>query len=365
MAKKPVETQVKKENVKEQAEVNIRSSHDISKFKVKKGFTSTSVKFKSQSWIPLSKAVQEVLSLPGIPIGHITLLRGHSDTGKTTALLEAAVNAQKMGILPVFIMTEMKWSWEHARMMGLQFEEVVDETTGEIVDYDGFFLYVDRGTINTIEDVAGYILDLVDEQSKGNLPYDLCFLWDSVGSVPCDLSVRSNKNNNEWNAGAMSTQFGNNLNQKILLSRKETSKYTNTLVVINKVWTMKPEVPMGQPKLQNKGGMSMWYDATLIVTFGNITNPGTSKIKAVSQGREFEFAKRTKIQVEKNHINGIQSRGGVIMTQHGFIADDKKAIDEYKDKYKKSWVPVLGSLDFDVYEEPEVGETPNDIVGDD
>jgi RecA/RadA recombinase len=30
-------------------------------------------------------------------MGHITLLRGHSDTGKTTLLLEAAVNAQKAG----------------------------------------------------------------------------------------------------------------------------------------------------------------------------------------------------------------------------------------------------------------------------
>ncbi len=48
--------------------------------------------------------------------------------------------------------------------------------------------------IHTIEDVAAFILDLLDEQKKGNLPYDLMFLWDSIGSVPCELSVRSNKN---------------------------------------------------------------------------------------------------------------------------------------------------------------------------
>ncbi len=52
----------------------------------------------------------------------------------------------------------------------------------------------------------------------------------------------------------MSTQFGNNVNQKIVMSRKESSPYTNTLVVVNKVWTLKPESPMGQPKLMNKGG---------------------------------------------------------------------------------------------------------------
>jgi hypothetical protein len=339
----------------------IKGGFNLDNFKKNKGFSSQSVKFKSQDWIKTSQAFQDITSLPGIPAGHITLLRGHSDTGKTTLLLEAAVNAQKQGILPVFIITEMKWSWPHAQTMGLQVEEVVDESTGEVTDYQGFFLYADRGTLNTIEDVSAYILDLLDEQKKGNLPYDLCFFWDSVGSVPCELSVRSNKNNNEWNAGAMSTQFGNNLNQKILLSRKEGSKYTNTLVAINKVWTMKPEHPMGQPKLQNKGGMAMWYDATLIITFGNITNSGTSKIKAISKGKEYEFAKKTKVQIEKNHINGIQSRGAIVMTQHGFIDDEKKAIDRYKDTYKETWATILGSTDFEVAIEAETGEDIRDI----
>ena len=342
------------------AESIVKGNFNLSTFKKKKGFASTSVKFKDQGWIPLSEAFQEITSIPGIPTGHITLLRGHSDTGKTTALIEAAVSAQKMGILPVFIITEMKWSWEHAREMGLQFEEVRGDS-GEIEDYQGFFLYADRGSLNTIEDVAVFIADLIDEQNKGNLPHDLCFFWDSIGSVPCELSVRSNKNNNEWNAGAMSTQFGNNLNQKILLSRKASSKYTNTLVAINKVWTMKPESPMGQPKILNKGGMSMWYDATLVVTFGNITNPGTSKIKAIKNGKQVEFAKRTNIQVEKNHISGVTTRGRIVMTTHGFIPDDKRAIDRYKDEHKDTWLSLLGSVDFDLIEEGDLEEDLRDI----
>jgi len=154
----------------------------------------------------------------------------------------------------------------------------------------------------------------------------------------------------------MSTQFGNNLNQKILLSRKENSKFTNTLVAINKVWTMKPESPMGTAKLQNKGGMSMWYDATMVITFGNITNPGTSKIKAIKNGKQVEFAKRTNVQVEKNHISGVTTRGRIVMTQHGFIDDDKKAIDKYKDEYKDHWFSLLGSHDFDLIEEGDLEE---------
>ena len=335
----------------------IKSKFDLSGFKDKKGL-SGNVKFKPQQWVPLSNAFQEVTSVPGIPTGHIVLLRGHSDTGKTTALIEAAVSAQKTGILPVFIITEMKWNWEHAMQMGLDIEEVFDKETGELTDYQGNFIYADRETIHTIEDVAAFILDLLDEQKKGNLPYDLMFLWDSIGSVPCELSIRSNKNNNEWNAGAMSTQFGNSVNQRITLSRKESSLYTNTLVCINKVWTAKAESPMGKPKLMNKGGFAMWFDATFVVTFGNIANAGTSKIKAIKDKKQVEFAKRTNLQIDKNHINGLTTRGKIIMTPHGFIEDTEKDLKKYKDDHTAEWSKILGGGDFDIIEEVYEEPTP-------
>jgi len=330
----------------------IKSEFNLDKFKKAKNLSSTSVKFKEPTWIPLSSAFQDSLQIPGIPIGHITLLRGHSDTGKTTALLEAAVNAQKMGILPVFIITEMKWSWEHAREMGLQFEEVADKD-GVVSDYSGFFVYIDREKLNCIEDVASFVLDILDEQKKGNLPYDLCFFWDSVGSIPCKMSIEKSTNNNEWNAGAMSQQFGNFVNQKIVMSRKESQPYTNTLVAINKVWVAKAEHIMGKPKMKNKGGDTMFFDASLIITFGNVTNSGTNKIKATKNGKEVEFAKRTKLSCDKNHITGVTATNKLIMTVHGFINDDKKDLDKYKKEHSHEWLQVLGSKDFDVIEEEE------------
>jgi hypothetical protein len=325
----------------------VKGTFNLEKFIQSKNLSSTSIKMKEQTWIPLSRAFQDCLSIPGIPVGHITLLRGHSDTGKTTALLEAAVSAQKIGILPVFIITEMKWNWEHAKQMGLVFEEVPNDE-GEVADYKGFFIYVDRERLNTIEDVAAFIADLLDEQKKGNLPYDLLFRWDSVGSIPCRLSVESNKNNNEWNAGAMSQQFGNFINQKIVLSRKQSQPYTNTMLAVNKIWVAKAENIMAQPKMKNKGGDTMYFDASLIITFGNVTNSGTNKIKATKNGKDVEFAKRTKVSCDKNHVNDVTSTGRVIMTAHGFIDDTKQAIDAYKKQYSKDWLKTLGSTDFDV-----------------
>ncbi len=161
----------KSESLTAAVSAELRSGFDLNKFKTKKMLNS-SVKFKDQKWIPLSSAFQETTSVPGIPMGHIVLLRGHSDTGKTTAMIEAAVSAQKMGVLPVFIVTEMKWNWEHAQQMGFEMDPVVDKETGEITDYKGFFIYVDRGSLNTIEDVAAFIADLLNEQAKGKLPFD-------------------------------------------------------------------------------------------------------------------------------------------------------------------------------------------------
>ena len=348
----------KSESLTAAVSAELKANFDLNKFKEKK-MLNNSVKFKPQKWIPLSPAFQEVTSVPGIPAGHICLLRGHSDTGKTTALIEAAVSAQKIGTLPVFIVTEMKWNWEHAKQMGLEFDEIVDEETGEIVNYEGNFIYVDRENLHTIEDVAGFILDLMDEQKKGNLPYDLLFLWDSIGSIPCEMSIKSNKNNNEWNAGAMSTQFSNNVNQKVVMSRKESSPYTNTLVCVNKVWAAKPEMPMGKPKMMNKGGFAMWYDATFVVTFGNIANAGTNKIKAVKDGKQVEFAKRTNLQIDKNHINGITTRGRIIMTPHGFIDDTDKALKDYKSEQAPEWSKILGGMDFDIFEEESSESSTN------
>jgi hypothetical protein len=46
------------------------------------------------------------------------------------------------------------------------------------------------------------------------------------------------------------------------------------------------------------------------------------------------------------------------MTQHGFIEDDKKAIDKYRDEHKAHWLKLVGSVDFDLIEEGDLEETP-------
>ena len=350
----------KRKSLSEAVEKEIKTAFNLDKFKASKGLSSN-VKFKEQQWIPFSPALQEALSIPGCPMGHISIIRGRSNTGKSTTSIELAVNAQKMGILPVLIITEMKHDWNHWKTMGFQINDVIDKETGEILDQDGFFIYRDRSTLNSIEDIAEFIIDLLTEQKKGNLPYDLFFLWDSVGSIPCQMSIEQGKNNPMWNAGAIATQFGNFINQQIVMSRKESAKYTNTLCVINKVGVAPALTPMSQPKMTNKGGDTFYYDSSLCLTFGNVTNAGTSKIEATKDKKKVEFALRTKIACDKNHINGITTKGTIISTIHGFIKDDPLAIKKYKEEHSHEWVDILGQGHYIVQEDNSEWDEKADI----
>ena len=326
-----------KSSLSEVVSASLKGGFDLDKFKKSK-FLDQSSKFKKQRWLTFSPALRDALSIPGIPLGHVFVARGGSDTGKTTLLIEAAVEAQKQGILPVFIITEMKWDFSHAQKMGFECDAVPDDATGEVVDYKGFFLYVDRSSLNTIEDVSHFIADILSEQKDGKLPHDLLFLWDSVGSIPCEMSVKQGNNNPMWNAGAMATQFGNFINQQFPLSRKESYPYTNTLFIINKTGVQPALTPMSQPRMTNKGGNSMYWDATIVATFGNVTNSGTSKISVQHKGKKVEFAKRTKIAIDKIHADyGIATASTVLVTPHGFIPDTPEAIKEYKKTYAHEW----------------------------
>jgi hypothetical protein len=333
----------------------ITGTFSLDKFKAGKNLGQSSSNFKPQTWINFTAPVQEMLEMPGVPKGHISLVRGHSNTGKTTLLIEIAIEAQKTGVLPIIIITEMKHSWEHWEAMGFDLGTTVDEDGNK--DYKGFFIYADRESLQCIEDVAAFIADLLDEQKKGNLPYDLLFLWDSIGSIPCRMSIEKNSNSPMWNAGAMSQQFANFINQRLIMSRKESQPYTNTMLCVNKVWVEPALMPMAQPKLRNKGGDSMFFDASFIITFGNVTSPGTQKVKATKNGKEIEFALKTKVSCDKNHVTGVTAKGTIISTAHGFIKNTPNEINKYKKEHSKDWSKILGD-DFDIVEEEN-----SDFVG--
>ena len=298
---------------------------------IKKKF-SKEAEYKPDRFFDLGDAFLEATGIPGPAMGHINMLLGHSDTGKTTALVKTAVDAQKKGILPVFIITEQKWSWEHAELMGFNREE-------------DFFLF--NSDFEYIEQITDYINELMDAQEKGDIPYDMLFLWDSVGSVPCKMTY-DGKGGKQHNASVLADKIGMGINQRISGSRRTDKQYTNSLVIVNQPWVELPDNPFGQPKIKAKGGEAIWLNSSLVFLFGNQKGAGTTKISITKDKRKIRIATRTKISISKNHINGGGYEDGrILVTPQGFMhgkddAEEKRSIEDYKKEYSEYIGKQLG-----------------------
>ena len=294
--------------------------NDFSSFKKK---FSKEAEYKADRFFDLGDAFLDATGLPGPAIGHLNMFLGHSDTGKTTALVKSAVDAQKKGILPVFIITEQKWSWEHAQLMGFNKE-------------DDFYLF--NSDFEYIEQITDFINEVLDAQEKGEIPHDILFLWDSVGSVPCKMTYEG-KGGKQHNASTLADKIGMGINQRISGSRRTDKKFTNTLIIVNQPWVELPDNPFGQPKIKAKGGEAIWLNSTLVFLFGNQKGAGTTKISITKDKRKVKIATRTKISIMKNHVNGLGYEDGrILVTAHDFAkgrddAEEKKSIEQYKTEH--------------------------------
>lgn len=295
---------------------------------------STNTKYKDTNFYFCGDAFYKACGLPGPVMGGINMFLGHSNTAKTTALILAAVDAQKKGHLPVFIITEKKWSWEHAVELGL------DAKKNENGQWDGDFIFND--SFDYVEQATEFINDVLNAQENDDIQRNLLFLWDSIGSIPCKLTFEG-KGGKMHTAGVLADKIGMGIHSRISKSKKDEYPYYNTLVVTNQPWVLPPDNPFGQPEIQAKGGNSVYLASSLVFLFGNQKKAGVSHIDATKNGRKISYAVRTKISILKNHVNGIAYKDGkIISVAQGFIEDSPKALDEYKKKYSDYWSKILG-----------------------
>jgi hypothetical protein len=303
---------------------------------------STKTKYKPESFYNCGEAFMDACGLPGPIMGGISMMLGHSNTSKTTAMILAAADAQRKGHLPVFIITEKKWSWEHAIELGLQAEKNED---GE---YDGMFIFND--SFDVVEQATDFINDILDAQEKGDIPYSLLFLWDSIGSIPCQMTF-DGKGGGMHTAKVLADKIGMGIHSRISKSKKEDYPYFNTMVVVNQPWVLLPDNPFGQPEIKAKGGEALWLASSLVFLFGNQKKAGISHIDATKNGRKVSFAIRTKISILKNHVNGIGYKDGkIIAVPHGYIADTKESLENYKKEYSDYWITKMGDANYSLDE---------------
>jgi len=307
---------------------------------------------KEASWIILPEAFQKVTKIPGIPCGYVSRVRGKSNTGKSTMKLEVIKAALAQGILPVVFELENNFAWKHAKSIGVSITEEVDPDTGEVtygpgedwLYYDTAKLYELYGKFDhehgkwltkpnretyVIEDVAMCIKDLVRSQRNGEIPFDMVFIIDSIGVGDCYRAAVNNSSNNMWYAGAVSVAFNTIVNDLIPSSRNINSEYTNTMFFVQKTWTK--TTATGLPSAVSKGGESMDWAVRISIYLGGIESASVRALTATSGGKDYKYGTKTKITIEKNHVEDITYSGEICCTHHGFWDPDK--LDEYKKTY--------------------------------
>lgn len=308
---------------------------------IKKKF-STKTKYKPESFYNCGEAFMDACGLPGPVMGGISMLLGHSNSSKTTAMILAAADAQRRGHLPVFIITEKKWSWEHAVELGLE------ATKNEDGEWEGQFIFND--SFDYIEQMTDFMNDILDAQEKGDIPYNILFCIDSIGSIPCKMTYEG-AGGGMFNAKVLADKIGMGLHSRITKSKKEEYPYYNTMIVVTQPWVQLPDTPFGQPTIQPKGGQAIYLASSLVFLFGNQKNAGVNHIDATKNGRKVSFAVRTKISILKNHVNGLGYKDGKVIAVHnGYISDTKESLDKYKKEYSEYWSEKMGSSSFDLTE---------------
>lgn len=293
---------------------------DLKSYKEQYNLVTTPL--KKEKFVVLDEALQEIIGLPGIPLGHVTQIYGKSDTGKTSLLYHAAAQAQKQDILPVLVVTERKVSWDRAVSMGFDPENAIIEENCEF-----------------LEDVFTFIDKIVSDVVMGELPRDVCIFWDSVGNTCSKDEVKvdaktgaTEKVPSMMKAAKVISDYMRPLSMKIGNTRKISSPKTAGVVFINNAYTKPATFPGGMATIVPYGGEQIWYRASLIMK-----TQRRQKLGAVKNGKDLNFGIVSQITVDKNHISETANSGDFVITADKIFKNDKALIKAYKDEKKDSW----------------------------
>ena len=321
---------------------NVPSNDKVRKPTPKKSFSLADFKKKTGNekvasvplqWIACDSALEEATGLPGFARGYVNLCRGYSNTGKSTALMLGIVNAQKMGMMPIIIDTENNIDEDNERLTRMGFDWDMPYILIHNIDLlNQFGKLQDKDRKEAaIGDLAKCMYFYLDQQDAGNLPMDICFAIDSIGTLNCIKTInaleKDTADNNMWNAGAYEKSFMSLLNNTIPSSRRVDNPYTNTVIAVQKIW-----YDSMNKVVKHKGGETWFFGSRLIYNFGGIITHGTRRITATSKKRELNYGFENKVNVAKNHVDGplggISMEGKIISTPHHFVYPDR--LDEYK-----------------------------------
>jgi recombination protein RecA len=128
-----------------------------------------------KQWIPTGSTWLDSIicrgKKTGLPVGKVVELAGEEATGKSYMAAQIAVNAQKMGITPVYLDSESAISPEFLGSMGCDLENL---------------LYVQAVSVEKTLEIIEDLLKTADQQ--------FLFIWDSMALTPTTTDIEGDFN---------------------------------------------------------------------------------------------------------------------------------------------------------------------------
>ena len=285
------------------------------------------IAYKPEQYVVMPEPVQKSMMLPGFPLGHMSMLYGLSDSGKTGILLNAVKNAQQQGILPVLIITENKLNRDRIRKAGVDLERII------IVE-----------DLKYLEAVYDYISCKTQEVLDGKLPMNVMVFWDSAAGCPSKDSFdiksdgRIEKNfDNRKNANVIGF-YNNIIASRIAETRKLGVPGTVGVVLVTQAYIgEKPKFPAGLPApILPNGGEKIWFPLSVALEIQE-----GRRLTADHNKQKVGFGLVTRIKCKKQHMNELTSEGEVVLAGSQLFENDNTIIEQFKKDHKEAWTQIL------------------------
>lgn len=270
---------------------------------IAKIFTSDEDLLQVKNWIQLKPFFKDSTGGPGFPCGHLSMIIGKPDSGKSTLMMEGMVSCQKTGGVVFLIDSEHKFSMARLEKMGGVAKEVVVLSTMTLEE-----------AWTAIDNVLKQAQELREEGFTG--PLMMC--WDSIAaSIP--ESILSS------DAGDAHMALEARMNNKnVRRLRQAISKADVAVVGINHYYMTVPKNPYEISKLVVKGGEELSFLSTLIIK----TDQG-AKIERTIKGEKQQIGRKTKFTIHKGHFHGRTINKEVNVVETGILESDAE-LEEYK-----------------------------------
>lgn len=226
-------------------------------------------------WIRMPHPWQKLTGVIGIPLGHVTVIQGKPDSGKTTVAMHAMVEGQNQKYNTVLIDTEHKFNWKRLADMG------ADSTNILPIECE------------TIEDGFQAIEDTIALYKKENPGVPTIFLWDSLGQTPTDEEMRGTSRSHTVASAAKV------IKKNIRRLRSMLKRENAAVIFINQVYDNINALFGNSTK--GYGGNGAYYAAVLVLEVQRIRNKekqigGVKRVVGLVSG----------IKCTKNHLSDVQ-----------------------------------------------------------